>query len=249
MGSQFAPRSIAPASVPVFQISPVETIVSPESGTTIDYLDYNAFRARVDTMPAHARLHMGGNADPLLHLHFFQMVRYAVDRGMHVSAASYLTVFPEYLAEECVRSGLHAMHVLLNAASASTYREAHGKDCFHKVMRNIDRLMRAKAAAQTDVPAIYLNCTALPSNLSQLSQLVLLAHEESFDGMQVSLSADDKLWQEERQRAEFHFKRAYIMASRLGLALDLPKLPEAPAKENSPWNKGRSYQPYPLWAG
>src|SRR4051812_42750450 len=79
------------------------------------YMDYNLFCRLVDRLPELTDLRLQGRGEPLLHLHLFDMVKYAVQRGMLVSLTTGLTALTEQRAEECVRSGLYRIRIIVDA--------------------------------------------------------------------------------------------------------------------------------------
>lgn len=207
------------------------------------YLNYTRFCQLIDQLPGFSDLRLQGNAEPLQHLHFFQMVRYAVARGFRVSTCTGLTILPEYRVDECINSGLHTVHVALDAACAPSYAALHGKDRFGKILRNLRRLMAARSRQLQARPHMHLLCTVMRRNLSDLPRLVQLAHEEGFSHMTVR-HLDDRaqvssrqvpalyhyagetgLLQDDRQRVAFYFDLARRRARKLHINLHLPKIP------------------------
>lgn len=221
-------------------ISPVQPAAA---GAAPIYLDYNCFCDLADGADDDV-LQLQGTADPLLHLHFFHMVCHAVERGKRVTTTTPLTVFPEYRARECVASGLYAMYLAMDAPNAPLYRALHGKDCFEKVLRNVRRLMIARASAGMRRPRLFLACTVTRCNLAKLPELVQLAFDEKFDGMRVQwpdeeenalpaarsaffqtmrrASPDEELQHEDPERVAFYFGRARVRARTLDVELRLP---------------------------
>src|SRR4051812_24092190 len=109
------------------QIEPVGPRLAPGSSAghaddgaerALPNMDFHLFCRLVDQLPEMTDLRLQGRGEPLLHLHLFDMVRYAVERGMLVSMTTGLTALSERLAEECVHSGLYRIHVVINAAAS-----------------------------------------------------------------------------------------------------------------------------------
>jgi molybdenum cofactor biosynthesis enzyme MoaA len=212
--------------------------------STPDYMNFIQFCQQIDQLPELAELHLQGAEDPLLHLHFFEMVRYAVARGIQVNAHTGLTVLPEYCAEECVRSGLPVLHIALDAASADVYHAIHGKARYDRILRNLRRLMRAKLRLNSKLPQVQLTCMVMQKNLAQLPDLVQLAHDEGITQMSVQYTpaadvghcqgraalhgdaGQRSLEEVSPQQISLYFELARVRAIMLGIDLQLPEVPQ-----------------------
>jgi len=229
------------------------------------YMDVEVFRRLIDQFDGVEELQLQGLGEPLLHLHFFEMVRYAAQRGIRVSTNTNLTVMSEQRAEECVRSGLHTMHVSLDGATAATYQAIRVRARFERVLRNLRRLVQARIRLESDLPHIRLVAVVMRENLAELPELVQLAHDEGVDTMFVQHLCHDfgeaslpeqyrpmrsfidgqTLVHEDQQRVEHYFNAARAQAQALGVTLRLPNLtPRAHAPETS----GRARCDWP-WRG
>ena len=124
-----------------------------------------------------AELHLQGLGEPLMHPEFFAMVRLAAARGIEVSTNTNLTVLSERRAAECIASGLHRIHVSIDGATAPTYEHIRVRSRFERVVRNVRRLVAARAQAGSATPDIRLVAVAMRANLHELARLVHLAHE------------------------------------------------------------------------
>lgn len=183
------------------------------------FMHINVFRSLLDGLPPGAELHMLGRGDPLLHLHLFEMVRHAVSQGLRVTLHTGLQALSAARAAECVESGLHALH----------FRLAHAGDRPEKIaraLRNLRRLMQAKAAQQSHLE-VRMDATVSLDQAAGLPALVELAHGEGMRGMTVRLAcaaANGGLPPVEPQEVRQHFDRALDSAARLGVELVLPAL-------------------------
>ncbi|MDB5761284.1 MAG: radical protein [Herminiimonas sp.] len=208
------------------------------------FMNYNVFCRLIDQFPQMTELHLQGLGEPLLHLHFFDMVRYAVERGIRVSTNTNLTVLTEQRAEECVRSGLHAMHVSIDGASAEVYEAIRVRSRFSKVLRNLRRLMQARKNLHGMSPEVRLVAVVMRSNLAEMPALVQLAHDEGVDTLSVQQLCHDfgesslperyrpmrtfidgeTLQHEDPERVGHYFNRARALADALGVTLRLPAI-------------------------
>jgi radical SAM protein with 4Fe4S-binding SPASM domain len=234
------------------------------------YMDVAVFCKLIDQFPELTELQLQGLGEPLLHLRFFDMVNYAVQRGIQVSTNTNLTVLSEQRAEECVKSGLHTLHVSLDGATADTYQEIRVRSRFDRVLRNLRRLVQTKIRLQSDLPHIRLVAVVMQENLAELPELVQLAHDEGVDTVFVQHLCHDfgesslpeqyqpmrafideqTLLQEDPQRVEHYFNAAREQAQALGVTLRLPNLktrtypPEMSGRERCDWPWRGSYISY-----
>ncbi|HYD63716.1 MAG TPA: radical SAM protein [Noviherbaspirillum sp.] len=234
------------------------------------YMDVEVFRRLVDQFPAMTELQLQGLGEPLLHLHFFDMVRYAAERGIRVSTNTNLTVLSEQRAEECVRSGLHTMHISLDGATAETYQAIRLRARFERVLRNLRRLTQAKIRLESELPHLRLVAVVMRENLEELPGLVKLAYDEGIRTVFVqhlchdfgesslperyapmrSFIDDQTLLHEDPQRVAHHFAAAREQANALGVTLRLPNLqprnhaPGTPGRQRCDWPWRGSYISY-----
>ncbi|HYC43452.1 MAG TPA: radical SAM protein [Noviherbaspirillum sp.] len=234
------------------------------------YMDMDVFRRLVDQFPTMTELQLQGLGEPLLHLHFFDMVRYAAQRGIRVSTNTNLTVLTEERAEECVRSGLHTMHISLDGATAETYQAIRVRARFERVLRNLRRLVQAKIRLESALPHLRLVAVAMRENLEELPELVRLAHDEGIRTVFVQHLCHDfgesslperyapmrsfidaqTLLAEDPERVERCFRAAREQAEALGVDLRLPNLtpkvfpPDVPGRKRCDWPWRGSYISY-----
>jgi radical SAM protein with 4Fe4S-binding SPASM domain len=224
----------------------------------------------IDQFGAIDELHLQGLGEPLLHPRFFDMVRYASERGIRVSTNTNMTVMTDRHAAQCVASGLHTMHVSLDAANAASYEAIRVRARFDKVLRNLRRLLAARTAAACESPRIGLVAVAMRHNIDELPQLVRLAHAEGVQSLSVQHLCHDfgetslperyrpmrqfideqSLLQEDRDRTEAVFNEARAEAARLGVALRLPQLQprthaaDVPGRQRCDWPWRGAYVSY-----
>jgi radical SAM protein with 4Fe4S-binding SPASM domain len=207
-------------------------------------MDFSVFCGLLDQFPEMTELQLQGLGEPLMHPRFFDMVRYAAQRGIEVSTNSNLTMLSERRAEECVKSGLHVMHVSLDGASAQTYEAIRIRARFDRVLRNLRRLVQAKQRLDSALPRLCLVAVAMRRNLDELPELVRLAHEEGVNALFVQHLCHDfgesslpvryqpmrafideqTLLNEDPGRVAGVFEAAREQAQALGIDLRLPNL-------------------------
>jgi MoaA/NifB/PqqE/SkfB family radical SAM enzyme len=234
------------------------------------FMDFDTFRQLVDQFGALDELHLQGLGEPLLHPRFVDMVRYASARGVLVSTNTNMTVMTPELAAACVASGLRAVAVSLDGADAAVYEAIRVRARLHKVLRNLRRLMAARAASGGALPEVSLVAVAMRRNLDQLPALVRLAHAEGVPALSVQHLCHDfseaglprrylpmrafidaeTLLGEEPSRVAQVFDAARAEACRLGVTLRLPRLaprlhgPDVPGRERCDWPWRGAYISY-----
>jgi radical SAM protein with 4Fe4S-binding SPASM domain len=234
------------------------------------FIDVDAFERLVAQFDGLQELHLQGLGEPLMHPQFFDMVEFAVGRGIQVSTNTNMTLMSEAQAARCVRSGLHDLHVSLDGATPDSYEAIRVRARFHKVLRNLRRLVAAKAAAGSGLPHVRLVAVAMRMNLAQLPGLVRLAKAEGAESLSVqqlchdfgeaSLPAryrpmrafidEQSLLGEDRALVDAVFAEARAEAARLALPLRLPRLdvrqhrPDLPGRQRCDWPWRGAYLSY-----
>lgn len=235
---------------------------SYNSSALIKYDDYCRLINQFEGM---TELHLQGMGEPLLHPRFFDMVRFAARRGVRVTTNTNLTALAERQAAECVNSGLHTLHVSIDAASPEPYESIRVKASLDKVLRNLERLSAAKRMFKSDLPHVSLVAVLMRLNLGELPALVRLASVVGAESLSVqNLSHDfdepglperyrpmhdfieeQKLTARDRAQVLDVFEQARSEAARLGIRL---RLPSVEPRERSPDIFGVNYCDWP-WRG
>ncbi len=210
-------------------------------------LSLDDFRALLDQMPGLQTLHLQGLGEPLMNPDFFDMVRLASDRGIRVSSNTNLTLLTEARARRCADCGLASLSVSLDGAEAEVYESIRRRASFAKVVRNLDRLIAARAAVGSTLEVRGV-MVLMRGNLEQLPALVRFLHAHGVDELLVQrLSSDleqadlapryfdirdfvraSELDDSDCAKAAEIFDRAKDIAAALGLRLHLPRLASPP---------------------
>ncbi|MBI5333418.1 MAG: radical SAM protein [Burkholderiales bacterium] len=222
-----------------------------DRGDEVAELPFERFVELIDQMPTLQELHLQGLGEPMLHPRFFDMVELAAARGIRVSANTNLTLLTESRARRCVTSGLAALSVSLDGASAGVYESIRLKASFAKVLRNLDRLVAARRQAGS---ALHIRgvMVLMRHNLAELLALIELLHRHGVPELLVQRLSSDltqpdlprryipirdyvahaELSDADLPQAAQVFEQSRALARRLGLKLCLPKLqPAAAASE------------------
>lgn len=225
------------------------------------------FRRLVDGFRGVEELHLQGLGEPLMHPEFFTMVRYAAAKGIAVSTNTNLTLLTPRRALECVTSGLDAIHVSIDGASAATYESIRLGASFDKVLRNLDRLTASRARLGSNRPRVRIVTVAMRRNLEELAEIASLAHAHGVDtifvqhlchdygettlpaayGSMRDFVAAETLLGEDPARVAAAFAAARRRASELNIALRLPPITPAEPRRSQrgcDWPKRGAYLSY-----
>jgi len=223
------------------------------------FMPFERFCALIDQFADVEELQLQGLGEPMMHPRFFDMVSHAVRRGISVSTNSNLTLLTDERAQACVESGLAALHVSLDGATAEVYESIRHGASFSKVVRNLDRLVQARARTRSRTPRIRIVMVVMRKNLDQIAEVVELARRHGVDSVFVQhlshdfqepdlpaayvpmrrFANDQTLLAEDRGRIAQAFSRARARAKDLDVELRLPRL-EQPSAHSSmgcewPW--------------
>ncbi len=219
-------------------------------------LSYDAFLKILVELPDLEELRLQGEGEPLSHPRFFDMVRAAARRGIAVSTTSRLQVFNRRLADECVRSGLRALHVPLDAAGTRDYDFSRRGARHERMLRHLRWLVEARRGQRSHSPHITLTAVAMRRNLDGIAEAVRLAHDIGADGVMVrdlrafadgaaSAAAhrrlrkfieSEALTAADAPAAERSFAEGRAVAQELNVGLQLPPVPgTVPANAACPW--------------
>jgi radical SAM protein with 4Fe4S-binding SPASM domain len=239
------------------------------------FMSFETFTQLIDQFVNLQELHLQGLGEPMMHPRFFDMVAYAVEKGIRVTTNSNLTLLNERRAERCVTSGLDCLHISLDGATAETYERIRVRAHFDRVVHNVERLLAMRESFGSAHPHLHMVMVIMRQNLQELPDLVRLAHRLSMEQIFVqhlchdfgesSLPAryrpmrefvqGETLLTEDLQRIEHYFGEAREVARELGVALRLPRTrpsshpPGTPGMMRCSWPwKGAyiSYQGYAM---
>ncbi|MCA9872088.1 MAG: radical SAM protein, partial [Anaerolineales bacterium] len=85
------------------------------------FMPFETFTSLVDQFTTLTDLHLQGLGEPMMHPRFFDMVAYAVAKGIRVTTNTNFSLLNARRAEACVTSGLAELHISLDGATAATY--------------------------------------------------------------------------------------------------------------------------------
>src|SRR3954468_18096308 len=87
----------------------------------VAFMDYDNFTRLIDQFTTVKELHLQGLGEPMMHPRLFDMIAYAVSKGIHVTSTSNMTLLSPRRAEQCVRSGLAELNISIDSAIPEIY--------------------------------------------------------------------------------------------------------------------------------
>ena len=234
------------------------------------FMDFDLFARLLDEFADLEELQLQGLGEPMMHPRFFDMVRLAVARGIHVGTNSNLTLLNAKRAEQCVTTGLAELHASIDGATAETYEEIRVRAHFERITANLEGLVEAKRRLGSETPKIRIVVVAMRRNLDEFADIVRLAHRIGVttvfvqhlchDFGESSLPAHyrpmrdfvdlETLVTADQRRVEERFAEARRVAAELGIDLRLPGTqprihpPGTPGPERCDWPWRGAYVSY-----
>jgi MoaA/NifB/PqqE/SkfB family radical SAM enzyme len=228
------------------------------------YMAWDAYTKLIDELPALTELHLQGLGEPLLHPRFFDMVEYAVARGVRVSVNTNLTLLTPAKAERAATCGLAAIYVSVDGATAETYERIRVDARFAILERNVARLLEALARHDA-ATKVQITAVAMRDNLDELAEIVALTARWGIGTLSVqhlchdfgestlpaqyapmrAFVADQTLVGVDEAHVARAFGAARAVAKERGVALRLPRVRPV---EHAPDTPGRSRCDWP-WRG
>jgi radical SAM protein with 4Fe4S-binding SPASM domain len=196
-------------------------------------LSFDAFAALLAEQPGLKELHLQGAGEPLAHPRFFDMVAYAVARGIAVSTSTALLAISDARIAQCVASGLRRIDVAPGAQHPSDCDYLRPGSKLRRALRNVGRLAAARSAS----PELRLVLMLTRSKFARLPEVVRLAKAHGADAI-----AFQHLWHdvcparrfveaESLLKEKIERRELEAAARELGVRLELPRA----ARCERPW--------------
>ncbi|HLW68447.1 MAG TPA: radical SAM protein [Gemmataceae bacterium] len=234
------------------------------------FMDFGVFTRLIDQFPELEQLQLQGLGEPTMHPRFFDMIKYAVQRGIKVSTNTNLTLLNDARAEHCVTSGLAELHASIDGATVETFERIRVRAKFNRILTNLRRLNSARKRLNSPTPFVRMVVVAMRWNLQELPDLVRLAQREGINTVFVQHLCHDfgepslpgqyrpmrdyvdqhTLLAEEPARVEHFFAEARAVAEELTVDLRLPRIqpqehpPGTPGPERCDWPWRGAYVSY-----
>lgn len=221
------------------------------------FMDFDVFTGLIDQFPDLEELQLQGLGEPMTHPRFFDMVEYAVAKGVKVSSNTNATYLNARRADRAVSSGLGDLHISIDGATAETYERIRVRARFDQVIANVERLSAARRRLGSATPRVRMVVVAMRENLREFPDLVRLAKRLEIDAVFVQHLCHDfgesTLPARYRPMREFvdaqtltsvdleevtqSFDEARRVASELGVDLRLPRVRPRPHPPGTPGPK------------
>ena len=143
-------------------------------------MSFEAFCALVEAQPALKSIELQGAGEPLAHPRLFDMIAYAVSRGIDVTTSSTLLTISNARIEQCVASGLSRIDVDPGAAHPSDCDYLRAGSKLRRALKNVRRLALARAGGRPQIRVVLM---LLRSQLAELPELIRLAREHGADAV------------------------------------------------------------------
>jgi MoaA/NifB/PqqE/SkfB family radical SAM enzyme len=137
------------------------------------------------------RVTLQGLGEPLLHPDLVAMVAACVARGIRVGFNTNGTLLTARRIDALLGAGLDWLHVSIDGATAPTFESIRDGARFDQVIRNLRRVIAARAALDQTGPFVQLNAVLMRANLPELVDLVRLAADVGVDRMWVQALSHD----------------------------------------------------------
>lgn len=149
------------------------------------------FVALLDGAPQLKRVTLQGLGEPLLHPDLTAMVATCAARGIRVGFNTNGTLLTARRIDALLRAGLDWLHVSVDGATPRTFESIRDGARFDQVIRNLRRVVAARATLDSTSPTVQLNAVLMRANLPELVDLVRLAADVGVDRMWVQALSHD----------------------------------------------------------
>lgn len=171
-----------------------------------------------------------GLGESLMHPQIDQVITYAKSKFVGVNMTSNGTIMTDKIAHKLIACGLDSIAFSIDGGTRETFEAIRVNARFDKVLRNIRRLIDAKAALGVQRPWIAMGLVLMKTNVRELADVVRLCHELGIH----TLNAENVFtWTEQMEQTlplyngmsadeESAIAHAKQVAQELGINLELP---------------------------
>jgi len=170
----------------------------PKDSYNTTNMSIEKFKSLIDNFKPRY-LNMGPGGEPLLHPAFFEIVRYAKQKGIKVIVSTNGTMLAnKEIAQNLVRSGLDVLKISIDAPDPEVYRQIRRQDCFDKILEGIKKICHYKKELKSAYPGLRLDIVIMKENHNRLMDIIILAKEHSikhifFRALNYSNFSQDKI--------------------------------------------------------
>ena len=230
MNTEKTPQLALPSAA---QLEPVGAEKAPP------LMSFAAFRDLLAAQPQLKELQLQGAGDPLAHPRFFDMVAYAVAKGLQVTSTSPLLRLSDARIEDCLTSGLARLDVAPGAATAAECDYLARGSKLRRALGNMRRLVSArKGRARPEIRVILM---LQRRHLGVLPELVRLVAAHGADAL-----VFQHLWHDVSPARRFVERESVLgedcephfePAREVGLTLALPRERSHAGPCEQPWRR------------
>lgn len=126
------------------------------------YMDYHLYREIINDIQTFASaITLAVSGESLLHPRFFDMARYATQKGIKVLLNTNATLLNENRARELLKSGIASISFAFDGYNKSMYEQARAGAVFEQTLENITSFLRLKKETHKKSPYTILSMLKL----------------------------------------------------------------------------------------
>ncbi len=144
-------------------------------------LAFEDFAAVLDNFPTLKMIALVGEGEPLMHKHFFDMVRVAKERGIRVSTISNGSAFSQSVIKKICDSGLDYISISIDSVDPETFAQSRIDGDLNKVWAGIERLAKYRNENGFKYPVIGLKGTLFTDTRNEMPLILSEAKKRGVD--------------------------------------------------------------------
>lgn len=149
-------------------------------------MDFSLFKKIIDILGDYAlTLVLYNWGEPLLNKEIYPMIEYAKQRSIKTIVSSNLNILNEKDAETLVKSGLDRLIISLDGTKSETYEGYRKGGNYHRVIGNIELLVRTKAEMRSSKPKIIWQFLVFKHNVHEIPGIKNIAKQLKVDGIDI----------------------------------------------------------------
>lgn len=149
-------------------------------------MDFSLFKKIIDGLGDYTlTLVLYNWGEPLLNKEIYLMIEYAKQRSIKTIVSSNFNILNEKDAETLVKSGLDRLIVSLDGTNSETYEEYRKGGNYHRVIANIELLVRKKAEMKSSKPEVIWQFLVFKHNVQDIPEIKRTAKQLGVDGIDI----------------------------------------------------------------
>lgn len=139
-----------------------------------------------DIIPRTASVNFSCIAEPFMNRKFGDFLDLFNGTEIHQSSiVTNGTILPEEMLEKIVRAGITRLTFSIDSANKENFEHIRRGGDFERIIGNIRKLQAWKAARNTDIPSVQINCILMKDNIGGLIQVIELAKDLGADELNI----------------------------------------------------------------